>query len=234
MIPEGTRYYVIDSETTSADPDRGVVEVGWVEIGQDFNILGEVESIIDPQKLIHPAASGVHGLVNKDCENSPTLEEYFSADDPSCFGKPIPGPAVVIGHRVAFDTHTMGPHIDRLVAEVCTLRMVRRVYPHMDDFKLQTLIFALNLPRAKDAHRVLSDVYSALALTKHLCERMGCTLKEFAEASQVPFELPIMIMGKHKGLPMNQVPRSWLGWALSNMTDLDPDLRYTFRRHLNN
>lgn len=227
-----TNYIVIDTETTDATSERGVCEVAFAIIDQNFNVIDERESIIDPEQMINPAASGIHGLTNADCESYPTLEEFFSVDDPSCYGKKLPGPAWVIGHRVSFDTHTLGKFIDGEVLELDTLRFARRLYPDAPDHKLSTLAYALNLPRPENSHRALSDVYTAMHLCKHICERTGMTLPQLAEVSKAPMEVPTVAFGKHKGIPFKDVPRSYLRWMKENMKDLDLDTAYTIDLHL--
>lgn len=230
---DNATYCFLDTETTSAESTRGVCEVGWIITDDQFNILDTVEALIDPEQMISPSASGIHGLVNADVENSPTLSEFFSSDDPSCYGRKLPGDLVMLGHRISFDRETIGPYVDGDIQEACSLRWARRVYPEADDHKLSTLIYALGLPRSAGAHRVLADVMSAYHLTKHICDRTGLTLRQYAEASQEPFLVPVMPMGKHKGEPISEVPKSYLRWMLGNM-DLDFDLKFSVESALNN
>ena len=226
-------YCFADTETTDATPERGVCEVGWVITDENFNILEQVESLIDPQRPIKPSASGIHGLVDSDVASSPTLEEFFSLDEPGCHGEKLPGDLVVLGHRISFDTAALAPFVDGKFVEACSLRWARRVYPDIEDHKLQTLIYALNLPRSTGAHRVLADVYSAYHLTKHLCEHLGLTLRQYAEASQEPFLLVTMPFGKHKDEKFSAIPSSYLRWIQNNL-DLDGDLKHTVISTLNN
>lgn len=232
-LPDNVRFFVADTETTGAGPDDKVCEVGWIEIDEHGNVLSETQSLIDPQMLISPSASGIHGLTNSDVEHAPTIEEYFSVEDPSCFGRKIDDPIVLIGHRISFDSRFLSPYMTNVVQELCTLRWARKLYPHSDDHKLATLMFALGLPRPENAHRVMSDIYSALFLVRHICERTGMTLRQLAEASQAPMPVHSMPFGKHKGQPMSEVPKSYIRWALNNMKDLDADFIYTFELALN-
>lgn len=225
-------FLFADVETTDAGPTASVVEVGWIRTDAAFNILETVESLIDPEQMITPSASGIHGLVNADVENSPTLREYFTEDDPSCYGKLFPQDSVVIGHRIGFDMRFLAPCFEAPPVQVCTLRWARKLYPHADDHKLSTLIFALGLPRSTGAHRVLADVMSAYYLCQHICERTGMTLPQLAQASLQPMEVLMMPFGKHKGQPFSEVPRSYLRWMRENMQDLDDDFRYTIQLHL--
>ena len=36
--------------------------------------------------------------------------------------------------------------------------------------------------------------------------------------------MPTMPFGKHKGVPLNKIPRGYLGWILTNLT-LNPNLK---------
>lgn len=232
LIPDNIKLIVADTETTDATPERGVCEVGFVFVDKLGNVLSEHESLIDPQKPISPAASGVHGLTNDDVADAPTLAEFFSDAGEGCYGGKLKGPIVIIGHRIGFDTHTLKDHVDGEIFELCTLRWIRRLYPDMDNHQLSTAMFALGLPRPKDAHRVMSDVYSALYLAKHIAERVGVDLPELARLSQEPFELARYPFGKHKGTPFIDVPKSYLRWARDNLTDIDQDLQHTIKMYI--
>jgi exodeoxyribonuclease X len=228
------KYIFLDTETTSATPERGVVEVAFVVTDENFNVIEEVSSLIDPQQMISPSASGVHGLTNKDVDSCPTLAEFFSNAGAECYGGPIKGPAVLIGHRVSFDTHTIGPYVDGGYTELCSLRWARKVYPSAEDHKLSTMVFALDLPRSAGAHRALADVYSAMHLVRHLCDRTGLSLKQMAEASADPMEIRVVPFGKYKDQPFSAIPRSYLQWMLREIKDLDMDMRYSIDLALNN
>ena len=45
------RYYVIDTETTCATPERGVCDIAILELDSDMVIVARHESLIDPQRL---------------------------------------------------------------------------------------------------------------------------------------------------------------------------------------
>jgi DNA polymerase III epsilon subunit-like protein len=222
-----TEYIFADTETTDAGPTASVCEVGWIRTDADFNILETVQSLIDPQQRISPGASGIHGLVNADVEDSPTLAEYFSVNDPACFGRKLPADAIIVGHRIGFDMRFLAPYFEAPPVELDTLRWVRKLYPDMDDHKLSTCIFALGLPRSAGAHRVMADVMSAYHLCRHICDRTNMTLPELAAASAAPMELAIYPFGKHKGVPFRDVPKSYLRWARESMKDLDQDMSFT-------
>jgi exodeoxyribonuclease X len=226
-------FIFADTETTDAGPTASVCEVGWIRTDDQFNILETVESLIDPQQMISPGASGIHGLTNKEVEDSPTLKEFFTVSDPTCYGKLLPDNGVIIGHRISFDMRFLAPYFRSPPQELCTLRWARKIYPHADDHKLSTLIYALDLPRSAGAHRVLADVMSAYHLCRHICERVGMTLPELAQASAAPMEIHTFPFGKHKGVAFSDVPHNYLKWAKREMKDLDQDMLYSIALHLN-
>lgn len=233
MLPDNVRYFVLDTETTGVEDDDKVVELGWVEIDSEFNVLNQRESLIDPQRVIAPEASAVHGLVLEDLQNSPTIEEFFSVDGPSCYGQKITDPVVLIGHRISFDTRFVKPYVTNIVQELCTLRWFRRLYPSSGNHQLQTAIYALGLPRSEAAHRVMGDVMSAYHLCRHICERTGLNLRELAEASAGPMEVQYIPFGKHKGEKLVDVPTGYLKWMLNTMDGLDVDLKFSAKQILN-
>lgn len=230
-IPENARFLFLDTETTGVNADDAVVELGWIEVNKDFNYIGEVESLIDPQRSIASAASAVHGLVLADLQDSPTIEEYFSVDDASCYGRKITDPVVLCGHNIAFDHRFVRPYITNVVQEVCSLRWARRLYPQADNHQLQTLVFELGLPRATAAHRVLSDVTISLHLVRHICERTGMTLTQLAEASAEPALMSVLPFGKHKGKAFSEVPTPYFRWMLETLA-LDIDLKFSIEQQL--
>lgn len=233
MLPDNVRYFVLDTETTGVEDDDKVVELGWVEIDSEFNVLNQRESLIDPQRVIAPEASAVHGLVLEDLQNSPTIEEFFSVDGPSCYGQKITDPVVLIGHRISFDTRFVKPYVTNIVQELCTLRWFRRLYPSSGNHQLQTAIYALGLPRSEAAHRVMGDVMSAYHLCRHICERTGLNLRELTEASAEPMEVQYIPFGKHKGEKLVDVPTGYLKWMLNTMDGLDADLKFSAKQILN-
>lgn len=232
QLPDNVKYIFADTETTGVELQHdAVVEVGWIVTDANFNEVERIESLIDPQQFISPESSGVHGLVNADVENSPTLEEFFTLDAVGCYGRRITGPVVLIGHRIGFDHGFLKPFITNVVQELDTLRWSRRLYPDLGNHQLQTMIFACGLPRSVGAHRVMADVLSAMHLAQHICERTGMSLAQLAEASAEPMLIDRCAFGRHKGEPYSDIPSSYLRWMQGNM-DLDFDLAHTVQHHL--
>lgn len=240
-IPDNARYLVADTETTGKDDHNKICEVAWVAVAdrgsvlaEDFAITERVQALIDPEQLISPAASGVHGLTNADVDGAPTIEEFFSMEHPSCYGRKITEPVVLIGHRIEFDRKRLSPYMTNVVGEIDTLRWVRRLYPDSENHQLSTMVYALGLPRSEGAHRAMADVLTAYHLVRHICERTGMGLRELALASAEPFLVKTIPFGKHKDKTISDVireDRRYLLWMLNNM-DLDQDLKFSLETAL--
>lgn len=227
------RYIFADTETTDAGPDAAVCEIGWIEADENFNEISRIESLIDPQKPIDPAASGVHGLIYKDVEHAPTLDEFFHTQLEGCFGSLLEGDIVLIGHNISFDSRFFKPYIPGRLTEVCTLRWSRKLYPDLSNHKLSTLKYAAHLPRGNgDSHRVMTDVEDAKNLASHICRAQGMTLPELVERSQEPMLIEYVSFGKHKGDRFANVPKAYLRWMANNFTDMDMDTAHTVAYYL--
>lgn len=224
------RYLMLDIESSGLTDQDRAVELGWLEIDEDFNILNEHQTLLDPQCMIAPAASAVHGLVADDLKDAPTIEEYFSVDDPSCFGRKFTDECVLIGHKISFDYRFVKDFFN-VQGLLCTLLWSRRLWSDLDNAKLVTMSYALNLPKPIGAHRVLSDCTTALHLVKHIAERTGLTLPQLVEASKEPRALPTNPIGKHSGKEWSEVPSPYLRWMSDNITD-DLDIAFSVKQEV--
>lgn len=217
------RYIIADTETTGSDANAKVVELAWVEVDDDLNIVAEVSSLIDPQIPIPASASGIHGIEDHHVEHEPTIEEFFY----QVHDNPLQGDVILAAHNVNFDLRFLKPFIPSLHSTLCTLRLARRYFPDMENHKLQTLMYALRLTRGK-AHRASGDVETTVDLLRKIVEVSGLSLPQLAGLSMEPMFVETMPFGKHKGLPTRALPASYVDWALDNMSNMDSDLRHTF------
>ena len=230
-----TRYFVMDTETGGLQVEDGVVEVGWVELDAQANIIDQRESLIDPGTgFICPSASGVHGITMGMVADKPTLDEFFSIADGTCYGKPIEADQIVfIAHKADFDLKFLSPHLQGEVLQVCTLRWARHLWPDCPNHTLGCLKYALNLRRdAGDAHRVMSDIMVTYDLLRLILTTLGVSLDELAERSKQPMMLHRIPFGKFKGEHPSAMDRNYIRWALNNMKEIDIDLRHTLEQSL--
>jgi len=208
------RYLVLDTETTNQVTPK-VVDVGWVEIDENLQVIDSFESLVDPEESISFASSGIHGIVDADVADAPTIEELFTLVLPE-----PPKGVVQISHNISFDFPLVKDYIE-VVNPFCTLRAARRMYPELENHQLSTLKYALGLRKDQTAHRALADCWVTYDLLVRMVADSGKSLPEFIEEFAKPFLLDKVSFGKHKGERFADLPGGYLKWILGQDFDID-------------
>lgn len=214
---EEIRLFVADTETTGLIDPIYICELGWALIDWDLNVEKEFASLVKPPINIPCSAAGVHGIRTAMVQDSPMIEDL---EFPG-------GPVILIGHNIRYDRKLLSPHMN-IVGQGCTLTLARRLLPDAPDYKLSTLSCYCDLPLQLN-HRAMNDVRDCLALLDYLQRGTGWTLEELINYSNTPIRLKTMPWGKHKGLPMEQLPGGYVKW-LSSLDDLDIDMTFTLQQ----
>lgn len=211
---------VLDTET--AGFDGGVCDIAWIDIDDNYTVLSEVQSFINPERPISAGASGVHGLVDDDVKDCPTLSTFMES-----LGNPFQGKSVLmIGHNISFDIRMVGDQLFGNVTPLCTLRLSRRIFTEAPDHRLQTLMYYLKL-NVKGKHNALDDVYTSYELLQKCGEETGLSLEGLFDLNQKPLPIKKITFGKHKGELLTDLPAQYVSWLLGpkGPDKLDPDLR---------
>jgi DNA polymerase III epsilon subunit-like protein len=223
MEPE---IIVLDTETTGLK-NIGVVEVAWARIDNEFNIVDEFESMLNPGRPLNPIAAGTNGIRDEDLVDAPLIDSL-----------PWPtGPVIVVAHNVKFDIKLVQNYME-VHGILCTLQLARRmltaamkadpVFEGETNFSLQTLAAWLGFER-QIAHRALGDVKTCLDLLRYLADGANMTVTDLVEYSQKPVLLDSISFGKHAGTPINLLPKSYVSWLRTQ--DLDIDMAYTIKKY---
>jgi len=222
-------YLVTDTETTGLDPaEHRTVEVAAV-IVKNGQITAAFTTYINPGRPIPATASGVHGLVDSDVADAPTLEQTL----PWLNALAAKADAIV-AHNAPFDRPMLPGIVERPWLD--TLRMARRLYPDLENHKNQTLRYALGLrcPEADGmpAHRALADAYVTARLLVRLLDDaeaagMPTTVPDLVAGIDAPMLLTTCSFGKHRGTAWKDVPVDYLRWMLKGMPDMEVDVRHT-------
>lgn len=221
------RIAIFDTETTGLDEPE-LIEAAL--IGLDEHDLRGVKTVgepfhqrYQPSKPVSLGARATHHILDGDLIGCPPSSEFRL---PSSVG-------LLIGHNIDFDWRVIGePKIHR----ICTLAMARRVFPGLDSYSQSALMYyfgAVNQgkvrERLKNAHSALADVgfcHEILVEIIRVAFPNGMpswkALWEFSEESRIPREMPF---GKHRGVPIKELPKDYVRWALGNLPDMDPYLR---------
>lgn len=216
------RIVFLDTETAGFDPQDGVVEIALIEVDGNLDIIDTHHSLIDPEGPIRASASGVHGITYDMVAESPTLRQFFDMEGP---GGLCDAELLVIGHNIQFDLRFLEGYLRSDNASACTLRLARHLYPDVEDHKLQTLRYEFGLA-AGDAHSALGDTILCLNFFRMVAEQTGLSVSELVALSAKPIMVKTMPFGKHKGLPLQDLPRSYRSWLLDK-AEIDEDLRHS-------
>ena len=208
-------YYILDCETSSLS--GGVVELAWLRVDSQLNIIEEFRSLCNPQRKIDAGAYAVHGISDKDVKNAPTLAELALR---------LPEQIDMIAHNASFDGRMIASSIS-VGRSLCTLALSRTHIKGTTNHKLPTLRTELNLPEQKD-HSALGDVYTTHALLKHIVNLTGIDVETHFKRLKEPRMLSKMTFGKFKGMSMLDVPADYRKWLASQ--DIERDLKYTLEK----
>lgn len=222
------RVIVGDVETTGKSDPKGVVEIAWIEIDENLDVIGEVVNLIDPQMPIGYGAIAVHGIYPKDVESAPTLEEFFSLVKPDYFASEN---VCLVGHNVQFDRPFFARGVKGTLSTICTLRLAKVFLPESQEFNLGALAVEYQLGRGT-AHRALGDCHTTLNLLRLIQQRDGRSVMDMYIEASAPRLIKYVPMGKHKGTLMVDLDKGWATWALREIKDLDIDFKYSLEQRL--
>lgn len=211
---------LIDTETTGT-VDPVIVEVCYVRLASLIPLCpamgGGFLERFNPGKPIELGAMATHHITDE------AVAGYMPA---SSFRLPA-DIDTIIGHSVDFDWRAIGsPPVRR----VCTLALARWCWPKLDSHSLGAVLYHVDRRAASayapQAHSAAADVRLLQLVLPHILQLVGNpttidALWQLSEEARVP---AIMPYGKHKGVPMADVPRDYKRWLLGQ-PDVDEYLR---------
>lgn len=237
-----TDIIVVDTETTGLDPAAAkIVEVAAVRLSAgDLSIVDRFECLVDPECEIPPEASAVHHLTADGIKAAgarpwrdfagPKLAEFAGAASIFC------------AHNAAYDSRVM---YDFAVPWLCTWRLARHLWPDLPSHGCQYLRYALHLKVDTGylaPHRAMADVLVTAEILRAAIhaywerDKLQATIlvSQLIDLANSPIVVRIFPFGKHKGVPIADVPRDYIAWALRTLTDMDADLRATLELRMQN
>lgn len=126
-------------ETTGLDPRRGhrIIEIGAVAMADNY-IIDEFQSLIRVSRTIPRHVSKIHGITNEMLTDQPGPEDVFPR-----VNKFIAG-SILVAHNAEFDIAFLHSEFHKLKLSInnqvfCTLKMSRRHYPSLPNYKLSTV-----------------------------------------------------------------------------------------------
>lgn len=213
---------LFDTETTGTNEPE-IIEAAWLQLSDPTNltVLATYEQRFRPSKPIELGALAVHHIYDEELIECPPHTDFELPADAR----------YLIGHNIDYDWTVAGkPNIKR----ICTLALSRYFYPEIDSHSQSAMLYFIHRDGAREqlrqAHSALADVHNCRTILKHLITHAGQVqtwddLWQLSEHARVP---TIMPFGKHKGLPITQVPGDYKAWLLRQQ-DVDPYLVQALR-----
>jgi DNA polymerase III epsilon subunit len=152
------RYVVFDLETTGLFAAKGdrIIEIGAVVVNGD-SMGEEFNSLIFTNKKISKEARKVHGITAEMLIGQPKAEETLAAF------REFMGDSTLVAHNAEFDVWFLRYEYWRVGHTLinrhkCTLKLSRKKYPALPDYKLETVAQHLGIPvNMQGRHRALED-----------------------------------------------------------------------------
>ena len=229
---------IFDTETTGKNDPKLVEAAGIVLDGDgveiDLRAVARYCERYNPGKPIEPGALATHHILDEDVASCPPAEsfnihDWFASPDDFVY---------LIGHNVDYDWDVIGKPDCR---RIDTLALYRRFFPELDSHSLGAVVYFI-LPH-EQARRLLKDKAHGGAAdceaTRHILlkclagvKKMGFPLTweglwQCSEECRIPTHFPF---GKHRGVPLSELPRDYVDWCLRNLSDIDPYLRDALNR----
>lgn len=224
---------VLDTETSDVSDDARVIEFACTSIMEapeplllDSDSVTVADARFSSDRPISYGAMAAHHIIDEDLVGLRPFPGFDSSR----------GIEYIIGHNVDFDWRMMGrPKVRR----ICTLALCRSLWPLADEHTLAAMVYFLSRDKlraqrmARGAHSAKADVEMLLdvVLPEILLKLLprATTWEELwviSEDARIP---TIMSFGKHKGVPMRDVPGDYKRWLL-NQPDVDPYLAIALRK----
>lgn len=166
-------YVVVDLEATGAKmPPNRVIELGAYRI-RGGRIVDNFLTLVNPEIPIPRFVISLTGITNEMVKAAPVFADLaprwldFVSD------------AVLVAHNAPFDTSFLNHEISRVYpghrminAHLCTVRLSRRVFPGLTNYRLDTVADHFSIP-ISHRHRAGSDALATAEVFLHLLSRFG-------------------------------------------------------------
>ncbi|MFD2239105.1 exonuclease domain-containing protein [Aureimonas populi] len=227
---------VIDTETAGQRLcEDAVIEIGSVDLDLATGaIFNPMETLVDPGGVpINPHARKVHRITDEMLAGAPPFAEAIAR---------FAGAPAYAAQRADFDR----PRLRLTGRWLCTHKLALRAFPQVRAHGLQSLVKYVPLDlgdvsaglAGSHPHRALYDALCTAVLLRTIAERLRplyADAEDFLEraerVSAEPALLARLRFGKHKNVPLAEVPDEYLEW-LVKQPNMDADALFTARHHL--
>ncbi len=223
----------IDVETTGLEEIDKICSIALVIVeNEDVKTMYD---LVNEGKKISPKASSINHITNEMLKGKPKLTDsqaykFLQANNNESI--------TLIAHNIKFDLAMLAKSgFSWMGNTIDTLRVSKHLVAECEQFSLQFLRYELKLYKSESkeslAHNALSDALHVKLLYEYLLDMATC--REMIELSQKHVLLQKFNFGKYTGRYIEDISindRAYLEWMLTNILDLDDDLRYSVTHYL--
>lgn len=218
---------VIDLETTGLPEDqvKGICEVGWTDLGDNWKVNGPKSFLVNPGHPIPPVTRAIHHISDADVAGavtpdvaSATLMADMEAGD------------IFAAHNAKFERAFFGGGDHRWI---CTMQCAKHLFPTAPDHSNQVLRYWLGIDAdgmdpiaAMPPHRAGPDTLVTAFILSRLV--FASNVDELVRLTSAPVILQSVTFGKHRGMKWADLPPDYLSW-IANKSDLGVDEKHTAR-----
>lgn len=217
-----------DTETTGVRESDYIIEIAAYDPERERTL----EQLVRPPIRIPPDATAIHHISDEMVAGAPSFDEVIPQILAFCEGD-----VILIAHNndsfdLPFLTREFGRHQQKLPdwRFVDSLKWARKYRRDLPRHSLQFLREIYGFP-SNTAHRALDDVIILHQVFQAMTDDLH--IEQIYALLSAPRRMQHMPFGKHQGMPLSQVPKSYVTW-LSKSGALDKpenqDLRQSFQQ----
>ena len=228
-----------DLETTGIDVNKdAAVQFGALHCSYDED-TGELSpvsvmmnTLCNPGRKIAEEAEAVHGISQEDVAWAPPDKQVLYQFSTALRQMARNAPVVLVGHNIErFDTPLImqrwpNGKFNMDYSSIDTYTIALRTWPAMPH-KLEEL-YSWYVEGAKvKAHDAAADCFMVYQFLQKYLSETERSLEELVEWLEQPQVLETFPFGKHKGVPVKDIPSSYLKWCAANFTEVHKDVEAT-------
>lgn len=213
------RAIFYDTETTGIRSEKDYI----IELAAyDPTLNRTFEQLINPGCPIPADATAIHHITNEMVAQAPSFAEISEA-----FVKFCDGEVILIAHNNdSFDYHFLKAEFNRCGRQMPdwkfldSLKWARRYRKDLPRHTLQFLreIYGIAV---NNAHRALDDVVVLHQVFSRMTDDLN--IEDVYALLNTPRELQHMPFGKHQGMPLKNLPKSYVTWLQGSGAFEKPD-----------
>ncbi|MBX2887501.1 MAG: GIY-YIG nuclease family protein [Ferruginibacter sp.] len=161
-------YAIVDIETTGGKPAHGGITEISIVIHDGKRVQHIYSTLINPQQIIPSFIASLTGISNSMVASAPKFDEVAEDIYLMLYDK------VFVAHNVNFDYSFLYEKLKNCnftlqVKRLCTIRLCRKVFPHLPSYSLGNVCKSLNI-EINNRHRAEGDALATAQLFKLLVE----------------------------------------------------------------